>query len=105
MQTAKEQLRHKLNEQLIAGQTAATWTPRKGPIAAEVRAFFGMTPKQYRKQLVAMTKVVETQMCAKDWDNINFNHVPSQASRLYKKASNASCASAVMAADAISSTA
>ena len=67
---------------------AAKWTPRKGPIAAEVRAFFGMTPKQYRKSLVALTKVVETQMCAGDWDNINFSHVPSVASRLYKKAFN-----------------
>jgi hypothetical protein len=65
---------------------AAKWTPRKGKIAAEIRAFFGMTPKQYRKSLVAMTKVVETQMCAGDWDNINFNHVPSVASRNYKKA-------------------
>ena len=67
---------------------AAKWTPRKGPIAAEVRSFFGMTPKQYRKSLVALTKVVETQMCAGDWDNINFSHVPSVASRLYKKAFN-----------------
>jgi hypothetical protein len=25
-------------------------------------------------------------MCAKDWDNINFNHVPSVAARNYKKA-------------------
>ena len=65
---------------------AAKWTPRKGKIAAEVRAFFGMTPKQYRKSLVGMTTVVETQMCANDWDNINFSHVPSVASRNYKKA-------------------
>jgi len=67
---------------------AAKWTPRKGQIAAEVRAFFGMTPKQYRKSLVALTKVVETQMCAGDWDNINFSHVPSVAARNYKKAFN-----------------
>jgi len=65
---------------------AAKWTPRKGKIAAEVREFFGMSPKFYRKSLVAMTKVVETQMCANDWDNINFNHVPSVAARNYKKA-------------------
>lgn len=65
---------------------AAKWTPRKGTVAAEVRAFFGMSPKQYRKTLVAMTTVVETQMCAGDWDNINFNHVPSVASSRYKKA-------------------
>jgi len=67
---------------------AAKWTPRKGQIAAEIRAFFGMTPKQYRKSLVALTKVVETQMCAGDWDNINFSHVPSVAARNYKKAFN-----------------
>jgi hypothetical protein len=67
---------------------AAKWTPRKGKIAAEIRAFFGMSPKQYRKSLVALTKVVETQMCANDWDNINFSHVPSVASRIYKKAFN-----------------
>ena len=67
---------------------AAKWTPRKGKIAAEVRAFFGMTPKQYRKSLVGLTKVVETQMCANDWDNINFSHVPSVAARQYKKAFN-----------------
>jgi len=67
---------------------AAKWTPRKGKIAAEIRAFFGMTPKQYRKSLVAMTTVVETQMCANDWDNINFSHVPSVAARNYKKAFN-----------------
>jgi len=45
-----------------------------------------MTPKQYRKSLVGMTTVVETQMCANDWDNINFSHVPSVAARNYKKA-------------------
>jgi hypothetical protein len=67
---------------------AAKWTPRKGLVAAEIRAFFGMTPKQYRKSLVALTNVVETQMCAGDWDNINFSHVPSVAARNYKKAFN-----------------
>ena len=67
---------------------AAKWTPRKGPIANEIRNFFGMTPKQYRKTLVGLTTVVESQMCANDWDNINFSHVPSQASRIYKKAFN-----------------
>ena len=67
---------------------AAKWTPRQGKIAAEVRKFFGMSPKFYRKSLVEMTKVVETQMCAKDWNEINFSHVPSVASARYKKAFN-----------------
>lgn len=65
---------------------AAKWTPRKGALAVEIREFFGMSPKFYRKSLVEMTKVVETQMCAKEWDNINFSHVPSVAAARYKKA-------------------
>lgn len=67
---------------------AAKWTPRQGPIAAEVRKFFGMSPKFYRKSLVEMTKVVEQDMCAKNWDGINFSHVPSVAASRYKKAFN-----------------
>jgi hypothetical protein len=67
---------------------AAKWTPRQGPIAVEIREFFGMSPKFYRKSLVEMTKVVETQMCAKEWDAINFSHVPSLAASRYKKAFN-----------------
>ena len=69
-------------------QLAAKWTPRKGPVAEEIRKFFGMTPKQYRKSLVGLTNVVETKMCAKDWANINFSHVPSLAHARYKKAFN-----------------
>ena len=65
---------------------AAKWTPRKGEVAREIREFFGMTPKQYRKSLVALTSVVETQMCAQSWDSINYSHVPSVAHARYKKA-------------------
>lgn len=67
---------------------AAKWTPRKGPTAVEFRKFLGWSPKHYRKTLVSLTSVVETQMCANDWDNINFSHVPSLASARYKKAFN-----------------
>ena len=66
----------------------AKWMPRKGREAAELRSFLGMSPKQYRKTLVNLTKVVESDMCAKNWDEINFNHVPSLASARYKKAFN-----------------
>lgn len=65
---------------------AAKWMPRKGPLALELRQFFSMSPKFYRKSLVEMTKVVEQQMCAKDWDNIEFSHVPSVAAARYQKA-------------------
>ena len=65
---------------------AAKWMPRKGPLAAELRSWLGVTPKQYRKFLVALTNVVESRMCAKDWDNINYSQVPSLALARYKKA-------------------
>jgi len=65
---------------------AAKWTPRKGKVAIEVREFFGMSPKFYRKSLVSLSKTVEQDMCAKNWDGINFSHVPSVAAARYKKA-------------------
>ena len=65
---------------------AAKWMPRQGPVAAEIRAFFGMSPKFYRKSLVELTNVVETQMCANRWPEINYSHVPSLAAARYQKA-------------------
>jgi hypothetical protein len=64
----------------------AKWMPRKGPIAIGLRNFMGLTPKQYRKILVELTNVVETPMCAKQWDTIEFGKVPSLAAARYKKA-------------------
>ena len=84
--TFKQILKQKLNQDLARGGLAAKWTDRKGPIAKELRELFGMSPKFYRKSLVRLTNVVETQMCAKAWDEINFSHVPSVAAARYKKA-------------------
>lgn len=64
----------------------AKWMPRKGEVAVKLRTALGWTPKYYRKRLVELTKVVEQNMCANQWDEINFNHVPSVASARYKKA-------------------
>lgn len=65
---------------------AAKWMPRKGDNAVALRKHLGWSPKQYRKTLVGLTKVVETQMCAKEWNDINFSHVPSLASSRYQTA-------------------
>jgi hypothetical protein len=92
MKTSKEQLRQVFQEQLITGQTAAKWMPRekssKSHIAREIREFFGMSPRQYRKQVADLSETVEDFMCSNRWDEINFSHVPSQAARIYKKAFN-----------------
>ena len=76
-----------IREALEAGNgLCAKWMPRKGQQAAELREAFGWSPKFYRKRLVELTKVVETQMCAKEFDKINFSHVPSLAMSRYSKA-------------------
>lgn len=67
-------------------QLCAKWMPRKGEQAVALRKYLEATPKEYRKLLVSLTNVVETQMCAKDWDNINFSHVPSLAAARYRNA-------------------
>jgi hypothetical protein len=64
----------------------AKWLPRRGNHANDLRNYLKLTPKQYRKLVVALTNVVETKMCAKDWSSINFSHVPSLAMSRYTKA-------------------
>lgn len=63
----------------------AKWMPRKGEAANKLRKLFKMTPKQYRKMLVELTNVVETKMCAKDWEAIDYSKLPSLASSRYQK--------------------
>jgi hypothetical protein len=84
----KERVNMLLSKALLDQQNGlcAKWMPRKGERAVELRKFLGLSPKAYRKLLVGLTKVVETQMCAKDWDNIEFSHVPSLASARYRNA-------------------
>lgn len=68
----------------------AKWMPRekssKRAIASVIRKHMGLSQKEYRKMLSSLTSVVETQMCNKDWDKINYSAVPSQAMNIYKQA-------------------
>lgn len=76
-----------IREALAADNSLCSkWMPRKGPKALELRTFLGWSPKFYRKRLVELTKVVEQQMCAKQWNEINFSHVPSLAMSRYSNA-------------------
>ena len=57
--------------------------------AAKVRAFVGMTPKQYRKTLSvlrARINVLERLMSEGRWDEIEFDKIPSKAGLKYKNA-------------------
>lgn len=67
-------------------QLCAKWMPRKGAVAAELREFMKLSPKQYRKTLVGLTNVVEQKMCAGEWNSIEFGKLPSLASSRYSKA-------------------
>lgn len=57
--------------------------------AKKFREFLGWNSKKYRKTLSTLRRyidVVEVKMCARDWDHINFEHVPSKATLTYRKA-------------------
>jgi len=64
----------------------AKWLPRKGEFANKVRRYLEMTPKAYRKLLVGLSNTVEQAMCAKEWEGIQYESVPSVAMSKYRKA-------------------
>lgn len=84
--SAKSELKKILNRDLGVASLCSKWMPRKGDVAVRLRSFLDWSPKRYRKTLVDLTNVVEQQMCTKQWDEIDFNKVPSVASSRYKKA-------------------
>ena len=87
--SAKDDLKQKLNQVVMAAGLAAKWCDRKGPVAVELTKHMGLTPRIYRKTIVELSKVsnaVEPSMCAKDWLNIDYSKVASVASARYGKA-------------------
>jgi hypothetical protein len=71
---------------LEGNKLAAKWAPRQGATAVALRNFLGLSPKRYRKLLVGNTEVVESLMCSREWNAINFSHVPSVAMSRYMTA-------------------
>lgn len=76
----------------------AKWLPSENASADDtikmakvIRKHMGLTPKEYRKTLSALRaylKVIEVNMSAKEWNQINYNQVPSKAMMKYRKAFN-----------------
>ena len=65
----------------------AKWLPRNhDEFANKVRKYMGLSPKEYRKLVVGLSNTVEQKMCAKDWEEITYSHVPSVAMNKYRKA-------------------
>ena len=86
MTNAKELLKQKLNADIMSAGLCAKWQKRQGAEANKIRSYLKLTPKEYRKLLVNLSDTVETKMCANQWDDINFSHVPSVAAARYQKA-------------------
>ena len=74
----------------------AKWLPSANTSSMKTRKLanltikaLGWTPRHYRKTLSALRayiNVVEVKMCAKEWDDIDYEKVPSKATLTYKKA-------------------
>lgn len=73
-----------------ANQLAAKWLPREKSVnkmyAKRFQSTMGWGTKQYRQFCSKHTRVVETQMCKKQWGDIVYEHVPSQAFRILSEA-------------------
>lgn len=72
------------------------WMPSNNTSSKQARAMaheftkaLGISPRTYRKRLSEMRaklKIVERDMCSKQWGDINYSAVPSRASLIYKDA-------------------
>lgn len=74
----------------------AKWLPSENAssnetklLARKIRTALGMAPKNYRQMLSKLRKhldVVEIKMCNNEWENIDYEKVPSLANLRYKNA-------------------
>lgn len=74
----------------------AKWLPSENASSAqtkalgtEVREVFGLSPRDYRQTLSALRariRLLEQDMSSNNWDNIQFQYLPSQAHRRHTKA-------------------
>lgn len=75
---------------------AAKWLPSENASSVDskrqaykIMKITGLKPRQYRKMLSkvrAKLDVIERKISAGEWDEVNYEHVPSQANILYRKA-------------------
>lgn len=85
--TAKEQLRQKLQQDVMTAGLFSKWSPRKTAIANKLRKAWGfLTPKEYRQYIVGHTNVIESAMCNREFGKIEYAHVPSVAMARYNSA-------------------
>ena len=62
---------------------------KKNALAEKIASYLGLTPKQYRKYLSkarTSLNIVERNLCARTYSNINYSQVPSRAGLIYRNA-------------------
>src|SRR5690606_2089041 len=64
----------------------AKWMPRQGKHAAQIAGFLKLSRKDYRKLLSGLSNTVEQKMCANQWTEIKYSHVPGNAMTIYRNA-------------------
>jgi len=86
--TRDEWINYLFNEVHKGNELAKKWMPRYSSkhlmIAREFAKLLGLNKQQYGKLI--KTNTVENKMSRKDWEEINFEHVPSLAAIKYAKA-------------------
>ena len=63
----------------------AKFFPRKGEWFVAMHRYLGVKPKDLRKLIVEKSNTVEQKMCAGNWRQIQYEHVPSVAMKNYKR--------------------
>lgn len=89
---------HKMLVENLPGiSLCAKWVPTEGcaedkrdpHFLNNLRNLLGMNHRKFRKELIVPLrthlKIVESFMCAKEWENIDYSQVPSVAMQNYKK--------------------
>lgn len=80
-------------QELVLPSLLCKWMPRKHnkkfkDFRKKFQKKYNLNDAEYRKLIVKASKTVEQQMSAKEWDKINYEHVPSIAFNKYRKAFN-----------------
>ena len=78
-----------IHENLISGDNLLKkWLPRKqqfNNLAGRLRKRFKIAPQDYRKMLSSVN-VIENSLCNRDYENIEYDKIPSVAFKKYRKA-------------------
>lgn len=74
------------NDFKMPNALACKWLPKGTDLYKDVQNRLNYTNKRMRQYIARYSNTVEQKMCAKNWKEINYSKIPSQALNLYKDA-------------------